>query len=97
MDHRREIYSAIARFDCQTQTLIEADLGKNRYPSEPIHAPDALNPEQGWILTIVYDGNSDQSEVWIYDSYALDQEPVCRLQLPQVIPLSFHGRWKSVG
>jgi len=97
MDHRREIYSAIARFDCQTQTLIEADLGKNRYPSEPIHAPDALNPEQGWVLTVVYDGNSNQSEVWIYDSDALDQEPACRLQLPQVIPLSFHGRWKSVG
>ena len=96
VDRRREIYGAIARFDCHTQTLIEADLGKNRYPSEPIHAPDALNPEQGWVLTVVYNGDSDQSEVWIYDSEALDQEPTCRLQLPQVIPLSFHGKWKSV-
>lgn len=95
-DCRREIYRAIARFDCQTETLVEAVLGQNRYPSEPIYAPDALTPNQGWVLTVIYDGNIDQSEVWIYDSNGLDQDPVCRLQLPQVIPFSFHGKWQSL-
>lgn len=93
VDIDQEMYDAIARFDSKTDTLTEADLGENRYPSEPIHATDALNPDQGWVLTVVYDGNSHQSEVWVFNSDALNEEPVCRLKLPTVIPFSFHGRW----
>ncbi|MHC5716690.1 MAG: carotenoid oxygenase family protein, partial [Nostoc sp.] len=63
------------------------------YPSEPIPAQDAQNPEQGWVLTVVYDGNSHSSEIWIFDSARLDAEPVCKLGLPNVIPHSFHGTW----
>jgi len=90
----QEIFGAIARFDNKTDSLVMADLGENRYPSEPLYASDAINPEQGWILTVVYDGNSDTSEVMVFDSNALDNEPVCRLGLPNVIPHSFHGKWK---
>jgi len=93
-DVTQELFGAIARFDQQTDTLTIADMGENRYPSEALYAPDALNPEQGWVLTVVYDGNSDTSEVVVFDSDALDEEPVCRLGLPSVIPFSFHGKWK---
>jgi carotenoid cleavage dioxygenase-like enzyme len=95
VDFSQELLSAIARFDYQTETLTEATLGANRYPTEPIYAADRLNPDQGWILTVVYDGNSDRSEVWIYESDRLDEEPVCRLGLPSVVPPGFHGTWKS--
>ena len=94
-DMERELFGAIAHFDHHTQTLIEADLGANRYPTEPIYAPDAENSEKGWILTVVYDGNSDTSEVWIFDSNALDSEPVCKLGLPNIIPPGFHGTWRA--
>ena len=94
VDIAQELLGAIARFDRATDTLTVADLGENRYPSEPIHATDALNPEQSWVLTVVYDGNSETSEVWVYNSEALDREPACRLGLPSVIPFSFHGKWK---
>jgi carotenoid cleavage dioxygenase-like enzyme len=93
-DTRTEIYDAIARFDHQTGMLTEADLGCDRYPTEPIYAPDADQPGQGWILTVVYDGDTNTSEVWIFDADGLDREPVCRLALPHVIPPSFHGTWK---
>jgi carotenoid cleavage dioxygenase-like enzyme len=93
-DIEKDLFGAIARFDYKTETLTEADLGENRYPSEPIHAQDKENPEQGWLITVVYDGNSDSSEVWVFDSDRLDDEPVCKLGLPSVIPHSFHGTWK---
>ncbi|WP_445240346.1 carotenoid oxygenase family protein [Microcoleus vaginatus] len=51
--------------------------------------------DKGWIVTVIYDGNSDSSEVWIFDSDGLSREPVCKLELPGVIPLGFHGTWKS--
>ncbi|MHC5934348.1 carotenoid oxygenase family protein [Nostoc sp.] len=92
-DTGKELLGAIARFDYKTETLTEADLGENRYPSEPIHAQDSQNPEQGWLLTVVYDGNSDSSEIWVFDSDRLDAEPICKLGLPSVIPHSFHGTW----
>lgn len=93
-DVQTEVYDAIACFDHQTGTLTEANLGAQRYPMEPIYAPDAQNSEQGWILTVVYDASTNTSEVWIFDAAHLDNDPVCRLALPAIVPLGFHGTWK---
>ncbi len=89
----QELFDAIGRFDYQTGTLTEANLGDHRYPMEPIYAPDLRNPDQGWILTVVFDGSSQSSEVWIFDSAHLDEQPICRMALPTVIPFGFHGTW----
>ncbi|HEY9669291.1 MAG TPA: carotenoid oxygenase family protein [Coleofasciculaceae cyanobacterium] len=94
VDITQEMFGAIARFQPKTDTLTIADLGENRYPSEPLYAADALNCDRGWVLTVVYDGNSDTSQVVVFDRDALNDEPVCRLGLPSVIPHSFHGKWK---
>lgn len=93
-EEAEELFGAIARFDHQTERLTETSNGINLYPSEPIYAPDADHPSRGWVLTVVYDGDRDTSEVWIYDSDHLEESPVCRLSLPEVIPLGFHGTWK---
>jgi len=93
-DIGKELLNAIARYDHKTDTLTEAFFGEHRYPSEPIYVPEPNNPDRGWVLTVVYDGKADSSEVWIFDSEQLDSEPVCKLELPSVIPHSFHGTWK---
>lgn len=95
-DLRYEVLGSIARFDHQTHTLLEANLGENSYPSEPLYAADRFDPKRGWVLTVVFDGDRDQSEVWIFDSDRLHGEPVCRLALPGIIPLSFHGTWQPL-
>ncbi|MGL4619642.1 carotenoid oxygenase family protein [Chroococcidiopsis sp.] len=90
-----ELFGAIAKFDSQTQSLTVADFGENCYPMEPIFAPDPQNSASGWIVTVVYDGNRDRSEVWIFDSDRLDAPPVCKLELPSVVPMGFHGAWRQ--
>ncbi|WP_017720107.1 carotenoid oxygenase family protein [Kamptonema formosum] len=92
-----ELYDSIGRFDSQTGTLTEANLGAGRYPAEPIYAPDADSPQQGWILTVVFDSEQNRSEVWVFDALGLDGEPVCRLALPEVVPPGFHGTWVPAG
>ncbi|NER36580.1 MAG: hypothetical protein F6J93_21780 [Oscillatoria sp. SIO1A7] len=92
-DLGRELLSDIAVLDRQTGNYQLAKLGRNRYGSEPIYAPHPDNPDRGWILTVVFDSNSCSSEVWIFDSDRLDSEPVCRLGLPEVVPMGFHGTW----
>ena len=91
----QEIFGAIARYDYQTNTITEADLGKNRYPMEPLFAPDASNPDHGYVITVVFDGDRECSEVWIFNSDRLDSEPVCRLALPSIVPMGFHGTWRN--
>ncbi|MEO1431375.1 MAG: carotenoid oxygenase family protein [Cyanobacteria bacterium J06633_8] len=87
-DISKEILNSIARFDHQTDTITEANFGENLYPSEPIYV-------HGFILTVVYDGNADSSELWIFDADRLNESPVCKLSLPEVIPHGFHGTWKD--
>ncbi len=89
----QELFDTVGRFDYQTGTLTEVNLGAHRYPMEPIYAPDALDPNQGWILTVVFDSSSQSSEIWIFDSGHLEEQPVCRMALPTVIPFGFHGTW----
>ncbi len=91
----QELLTAIAQFDRQENKLVVADMGAKMYPSEPIYVPHPNAPNIGWILTVVYDGNNHSSEVRIYQSDCLDTEPICRLQLPEVIPHSFHGTWRN--
>jgi carotenoid cleavage dioxygenase-like enzyme len=95
-ENYQEIFGAIARYNQHQDTLVVADCGQNCYPSEPIYVEDCDNQNQGWVLTVVYNGNQDCSEVWIFDADKLDEEAVCKLALPSVIPLSFHGTWRSI-
>ncbi|MGF1540274.1 MAG: carotenoid oxygenase family protein [Pleurocapsa sp.] len=94
-DSGRELLTAIAAYDHHIGNLFIADMGANCYPSEPILVPSTADAEKGWLLTVVYDGNQDSSEVRIYQSDRLFEPPICRLGLPIVIPPSFHGTWKS--
>ena len=95
VDTSGEMYGVIARYDHQTENITMADFGENRYPMEPIYAPNPQNPDRGWIVTVVYDGNIDQTEVVVLDSDRLDESPVCTLGLPSVVPMGFHGTWRQ--
>lgn len=87
-----ELFGAIARFDPKTGLTV-ADAGPGCYPSEPIPVENAANPERPWVLTVVYNGQQRRSEVWVYEGHDLEKGPVCRLELPSVVPPSFHGIW----
>jgi len=91
----RELVGTIGRFDRHTNTLTTADLAHHLYPTEPIHVVDKFDASKGWIVTVIYDGKQHQSEVWIFDCDRLDESPVCRLRLPSVVPMGFHGTWKD--
>jgi all-trans-8'-apo-beta-carotenal 15,15'-oxygenase len=91
----QELFNAIACFDRETGNMAIADMGDNCYPAEPIIVPTEPNSAKGWLLTVVFDGNTDSSEVRIYQSDRLFEPPVCRLALPSIIPPSFHGTWKN--
>jgi all-trans-8'-apo-beta-carotenal 15,15'-oxygenase len=90
-----DVFDAIAGYDHELGEMTLADLGRQRYPSEPIFAPNPQHPDRGWILSVVYDAKTHTSEVWIFDDRGLGNGPICRLALPQVVALGFHGTWSD--
>jgi len=94
-DIATDLWSTIASFDHTTGNMTVADLGAHRYAIEPTYAPDPEQPDQGWLLTVVYDSQTHTSEVWIYAASRLNDEPLCRLALPDVIPMGYHGCWAA--
>lgn len=92
---RQEILGLPACYDHSSGKLSIANLEDNCYGSEPIFVTDGLSPETGWLIVVVYNGNNHSSEVRIYDSQHLENEPLCCLQLPSVIPPGFHGTWQE--
>lgn len=91
-DTTGELFGAIARFNPDTGTLTLADTPAGYYPAEPIYVPKRESTA-GWVLTVVYNGQAHQSELWMYDSDHLADGPICQLLLPGPVPHSFHGVW----
>jgi carotenoid cleavage dioxygenase len=73
------------------------DSGAGRYVSEAIFVPRTPDsPEsQGYLLTAVYDANTELSELVILDADTLS-EPIARVPLKNHIPHGFHGGWTSL-
>ncbi|MEM1367677.1 MAG: carotenoid oxygenase family protein [Cyanobacteria bacterium P01_H01_bin.15] len=94
-DSSDELFGAIATYDRETGQLNLVDPGENCYPIEPIFVPEMQGSDQGWLLTVVYDGNRKCSEVHIYESSLINPEPICVLPLPGVVPPGFHGTWRE--
>lgn len=94
-DRLGDLFSAIARFDHQTESLTVADFGEHGYVVEPIVTPDRDNPNRVWVMTVVYDTTRDCSEVWVFEGDRLQQDPVCRIALPSPVAIGFHGTWNA--
>ncbi|MEM6503331.1 MAG: carotenoid oxygenase family protein [Cyanobacteria bacterium P01_C01_bin.89] len=92
---KSDLFWAIAHYQPATDQLTVIDAGEGHYPSEPIVVYDQDNFPQ-WLLTVVYDGINHCSQVWIYNAASSDHlqdGAIAKLQLPSVIPHSFHGTW----
>ena len=69
--------------------------GENRFAQEPIFVPrdDGTAEDDGWVLVIVYDANTDRSELVILDAVTMNVEAT--IKLPFFMPPGLHGSWTS--
>ncbi|MDA0339725.1 MAG: carotenoid oxygenase family protein, partial [Proteobacteria bacterium] len=82
------------KYDREAGTYADIDFGVGRQGGEPVFAPSA-NPkseDDGYLMTYVYDANTDCSQLVIMDAASMDNEPVATVDLPRV-PSGFHGSW----
>ena len=89
LDLTNGIPPSLFRFDTSTRATRPVPLGDNTFPSEAVVTPE------GWVLSLVYDGNRDASYVAVIDEKRPEDGPVARLWFDHAIPFLFHGVWAS--
>ena len=89
------IHGATIKLDVENGTTEAHEYGVGRGGAEPLFVPkDGETAEDaGWILSVVYDATTDQSELCILDAQDITGPEVARIHLPQRVPFGFHGNW----
>jgi all-trans-8'-apo-beta-carotenal 15,15'-oxygenase len=88
-----ELFGAIGVYDPNRQDWTIVDCGKDHYPFGPIYISSPSNITEGWVISIVFNGQAQRSELWILDGKSPGKGPICKLLLPEIIPFGFHGTW----
>ena len=86
------------KYDMQKGTSEYHDL-KGGQGSEPVFVkdPSGASEDDGWVMSYVYQPETDTSEVIILDSRGFEKDPVARIHLPVRVPAGFHGNWVPKG
>ncbi len=91
------LFDGLIKYDLITGKSETHEFGAGRYGGEAVFVPrrGAVAEDDGWLLTFVYDGGEDTSELVVFNAQDLTGEPVARVMIPQRVPYGFHAGWVS--
>jgi carotenoid cleavage dioxygenase len=91
MDDARELL----KHDLHTGHTLSHDHGAGRSTGEAVFVPrdGAQAEDDGWLLSYVYDANTDLSDLVVVNARDLDGPPQAIVHLPARVPAGFHGNW----
>lgn len=83
------------KHDMTTGRTETHDYGAGCMTLEPVFVArrGAIAEDDGWVLSYVYNGERDASDVVILDAQAFSDVPVATISLPVRVPFGFHGNW----
>src|SRR5690606_7764749 len=84
-DDEVTLFDGLVRFDMAKGTRQEHKFGPGRYGSEAPFAPrdNSQSEDDGYVVTLVNDLNTQKAEFQIFDAREIDQGPLARVLLPQ--------------
>ncbi len=88
-------FDTIVKYDEQTGARSEWFSGPSGHVGETVFAADPLGTaeDDGWLLNVVYDDQSDSSDLVILDARDIGSGPVARVRMPRRVPFGFHANW----
>lgn len=95
------LFDGVIKYNFQDGKTQTHEFGEGRYGGETVFAPrlntttNATTEDDGWLVTFVYDENSQTSELVVINAQDITSEPVARVIIPQRVPYGFHGAWIS--
>jgi carotenoid cleavage dioxygenase len=83
------------RYDLETGRVLRHSFGPHHVPAEAVFVPCATDDaeDHGWLLSYVYDMQTDRSSVVILNAQDVEGDPQAVIELPVRVPLGFHGNW----
>jgi carotenoid cleavage dioxygenase len=90
-------FNGVVKYDLETDTDETLTYGEHAVSGEHVFAadPDGRAEDDGWLLSLVTDRQTEQSELVVVDARHLSAGPVARVQLPRRVPLGFHANWMA--
>ncbi|HEY9811429.1 MAG TPA: carotenoid oxygenase family protein [Halomicronema sp.] len=91
------LFDGLIKHDFQNGNAKIHNFGEHRFGGEAVFvpSPDSKSEDDGWLMTFVYDTQTDVSELVIVSAKDFEAEPIARVILPQRVPYGFHGIWVS--
>ncbi len=83
----------LLKHDLENRTAILHDTGPAGAASEGVFVPVGDGEDEGYVLSVVYDGDTGGSHLRIIDAQDFAGPPLAKVHLPQRVPFGFHGNW----
>jgi carotenoid cleavage dioxygenase len=87
--------SMLVCHDFERGTSVERSFGRGAGVGEAVFVPraDDAAEDDGWLLTLAYEPDKDTSALYVLNAADPDGEPQAVVELPQRVPVGFHGNW----
>jgi carotenoid cleavage dioxygenase len=82
------VHFDFARGSRQIYTFPPGDV-----PGEPVFVPRGPGEGDGWVLSVIYRGADNRSDVAIFEALDISRGPIGVAKLPRRVPFGFHGNW----
>jgi len=86
-------FDSIAHVDFATGARNVYAFAAGDVPGEPVFVPRGIEEGDGWILSVVYRGQEDRSDVCVFEARDIARGPIGLAGLPRRVPFGFHGNW----
>ena len=88
-------FNEIVKYDLKNDTSEVYGYGSGKFGAEPVFvaAEGAQTEDEGYLLSLVYNQETDKSDLIILNAKDPKSGPLATVHLPQRVPFGFHGEW----
>ena len=92
------VYNTIEHFDV-SNGKVDRYAFSNGHVGEPMFIPRTAEAAEGdgYVLSVVYNYDSNMSDLCVFDARQISAGPIGRARLSHRVPISFHGTWRPAG
>ncbi|HEX5374402.1 MAG TPA: carotenoid oxygenase family protein [Aquabacterium sp.] len=86
---------SLLKHDLQQGGTTEHRFGADRKPGEFVFVPKSAEAaeDEGWLMGLVYNLRTQHGELHVLDAQDLTREAQAIVEMPDRIPMGFHGNW----
>jgi len=91
-------FKEIVKYNFKNDTSEVYEYGPGKFGAEPVFvaAEGTKSEDEGYLLSLVYNQETDKSDLIILNAKEPKSGPLATVHLPQRVPHGFHGEWIKI-